>query len=101
MDMFLDPNEVQIIKRYANRKLYHVQKHQYVTLSEVGDLVSKEYKVLVIDNTTKNNITSQTMLQVLFDRERSAIASSNDEVMYTNLIKNYTSISSMMEESNG
>jgi polyhydroxyalkanoate synthesis repressor PhaR len=67
-------NEVRIIKRYQNRKLYDTYQSCYVTLEEISQIVREGHEIQVIDNRTKNDITYMTQIQLLFDQERKAVA---------------------------
>jgi polyhydroxyalkanoate synthesis repressor PhaR len=65
-------NEVRIIKRYQNRKLYDTHQSCYVTLEEIAQIVREGSDIQVIDNKTKVDITYITQIQLLFDQERKA-----------------------------
>ena len=60
----------KVIKRYANRKLYDTETSQYITLKAVVGLVTSGRKVQVIENSTKNDITSQTLVMALVETEK-------------------------------
>ena len=60
----------RIIKRYANRKLYDMSESCYITHDEIADLVSRGEDITIIDNRTKEDLTSATLTQILFDKER-------------------------------
>jgi polyhydroxyalkanoate synthesis repressor PhaR len=63
-------NDVRIIKRYQNRKLYDTHQSCYVTLEEISQIIREGHEIQVIDNKTKNDITYMTQIQLLFDQER-------------------------------
>lgn len=75
---------MRIVKRYQNRKLYDTKDSQYVTLQQLGEIMQND-DVQVIDNKSKNDITYQTKLQVLFDRQRNSDNTNNQVV--TNILK--------------
>ena len=75
-------NEVRTIKRYQNRKLYDTHQSCYVTLEEIAHIVREGHEIVVIDNRTKNDITYNTQIQLLFDQERKS-----DKVGDTELLK--------------
>lgn len=75
---------MRIVKRYQNRKLYDTKDSQYVTLQQLGDIMQND-DVQVIDNKSKNDITYQTKLRVLFDRQRNSDNTNNQLV--TNILK--------------
>lgn len=57
----------QIVK-YKNRKFYDKKKSGYVTLKQLGDYIRNGENVQVLDHTTKNDITYNTLVNVLSDR---------------------------------
>jgi len=59
-----------IIKKYANRKLYDVKEKKYVNLSEISRLIREEVEVKVIDNKTKEDITSLVLAQIIVEQEK-------------------------------
>lgn len=62
----------KIIKRYQNRKLYDTQQSCYVTLDDIAKMIRANEEVMVIDNKTKNDITSATLTQIIFEAEKKA-----------------------------
>jgi polyhydroxyalkanoate synthesis repressor PhaR len=50
-----------LIKRYSNRKMYSVAASDYVTLSEISELIAGGADVLVVDDKTKADITEQVI----------------------------------------
>jgi polyhydroxyalkanoate synthesis repressor PhaR len=60
----------RIIKRYANRKLYDMSDSRYVTLDQISEMIRNGEDVKVIDNSTKDDLTSVTLAQILFEEER-------------------------------
>jgi polyhydroxyalkanoate synthesis repressor PhaR len=63
-------SEPRTIKRYANRKLYDTQASRYVTLDQIAELVRAGEDVQVIDNTSKEDLTSVTLAQIIFEEEK-------------------------------
>lgn len=66
----MENNEVKIIKRYQNRKLYDTHQSCYVTLEEISQMIKNGDNLRVIDNKTKNDITQSTLTQLLYESER-------------------------------
>ncbi len=62
--------EARIVKRYSNRKLYDTVESRYVTLPQIAELVRKGEDVRIIDNNTKEDLTSVTLAQILYEEER-------------------------------
>jgi len=70
----------RVIKRYANRKLYDTRDSRYVTLPQIAELVRSGEDVRIIDNRTKENLTSVTLAQIIYESEKSAEESSRQGV---------------------
>jgi polyhydroxyalkanoate synthesis repressor PhaR len=62
--------EPKIIKRYTNRKLYDTVESRYVTLDEIAGMVKSGTEVRIIDNRTKEDLTSVTLAQIIFEEEK-------------------------------
>lgn len=56
---------VQIIKKYANRKLYHTSRKQYITLEGIAEIIHAGQQVQVVDNETGEDITAHILTQVV------------------------------------
>src|SRR3954463_9578190 len=56
---------VQTIKKYANRKLYHTNRKQYITLDGIAALIQAGDAGQVLDNETGEDITAQILTQVV------------------------------------
>ena len=62
--------EPKVIKRYANRKLYDTVESRYVTLEEIAEMVKAGTEVRIVDNRTKEDLTSVTLAQIIFEEEK-------------------------------
>jgi polyhydroxyalkanoate synthesis repressor PhaR len=62
--------EPKIIKRYTNRKLYDTVESRYVTLDEIAEMVKAGADVKILDNRTKEDLTSVTLAQIIFEEEK-------------------------------
>src|SRR5512136_2852729 len=62
--------EPKVIKRYANRKLYDTVESRYVTLEEIAEMVKAGTEVRILDNRTKEDLTSVTLAQIIFEEEK-------------------------------
>jgi polyhydroxyalkanoate synthesis repressor PhaR len=56
---------MQIIKKYANRKLYHTNRKQYITLDGIARLVQSGEVVQILDNETGADITASILAQIV------------------------------------
>lgn len=59
------PEPMQLIKKYANRKLYHTNQKQYITLEGIAKLVQEGATVQVLENETGEDITADILAQVV------------------------------------
>ncbi len=75
-----------LIKRYANRKLYDTETKRYVTLDDLADFVRRGEDVRVVDHATGEDLTSQTLFQVVFEEEKK-IGGLLPQVFLTRLIR--------------
>lgn len=62
--------DARLIKRYANRKLYDTQHSRYVTLDQISEMIRTGDDVQIIDNKTKQDLTSVTLAQIIFEEEK-------------------------------
>jgi polyhydroxyalkanoate synthesis repressor PhaR len=66
----LRTKEPKVIKRYTNRKLYDTVESRYVTLDEIAQMIKGGAEVKIIDNRTKEDLTSVTLAQIIFEEEK-------------------------------
>jgi len=55
------------IKRYTNRKLYDTESSEYVSLNDIAEMVRRGETVEVVDNTTGEDLTAQTLTQIILE----------------------------------
>jgi polyhydroxyalkanoate synthesis repressor PhaR len=65
-----ETNPVRLIRRYANRKLYDVEKSCYIKLDEIGELVRSGVDIRVEDKATGQDVTARTLTHLLHQEER-------------------------------
>ena len=63
-------SETRIIKRYANRKLYDTEHSRYVTLDQISGMIRNGDDVKIVDNKTKEDLTTVTLAQIIFEEEK-------------------------------
>jgi polyhydroxyalkanoate synthesis repressor PhaR len=61
-----------LIKRYANRKLYDTALSRYITLDRISDMLKSGQEVEVVDSKTGDDLTAVTLAQVMFEQEKKA-----------------------------
>lgn len=66
------PNEkddIVVIKKYANRRLYNTETSSYVTLEDLREMVAIGRDFLVCDAKTGADITRSVLTQIIFEME--------------------------------
>ncbi len=63
-------SERRVIKRYANRKLYDTLHSKYVTLEQIAEMIRDGDDVRIVDNKSKDDLTSITLAQIIFEEEK-------------------------------
>lgn len=61
--------EATVIKKYANRRLYHTGTSSYVTLEDLAGLVRNGEDFVVYDAKSGEDITRSVLAQIIFDEE--------------------------------
>ena len=70
--------KLKLIKKYKNRRLYDLDKSQYVTVEDLQNYVLEDIDFRVIDATNEKDLTNSTLLQIFVELEsHSAEALSN------------------------
>jgi len=62
-------NQVRLIKKYPNRRLYDTKTSSYITLADVKQMVLKHEDFQVVDAKTSDDLTRQILLQIILDEE--------------------------------
>ena len=58
-----------VIKKYANRRLYHTGTSTYVTLEDLAEMVRQGEDFLVYDAKSGDDITRSVLTQIIFEQE--------------------------------
>ncbi|HET9650682.1 MAG TPA: polyhydroxyalkanoate synthesis regulator DNA-binding domain-containing protein, partial [Usitatibacter sp.] len=59
----------RIIKKYPNRRLYDTETSNYITLSEVKQLVLSHTDFRVVDAKSNEDLTRSILLQIILEEE--------------------------------
>lgn len=62
-------DDIAIIKKYANRRLYNTQTSIYVTLEDLYKMVLANEHFKVVDAKSGQDLTQSTLAQIIFDEE--------------------------------
>ncbi len=65
----MDEN-LRVIKRYSNRKLYDMTDSRYITLDRIAEYVRAGQEIQVVDNQTQEDLTAVILSQILFEQEK-------------------------------
>ncbi|ACB81815.1 MULTISPECIES: polyhydroxyalkanoate synthesis repressor PhaR [Methylorubrum] len=61
-----------VIKKYANRRLYHTGTSTYVTLEDLATMVQNGEDFIVYDARSGDDITRSVLAQIIFEQENKA-----------------------------
>lgn len=62
-------DNVRLIKKYPNRRLYDTKTSSYITLADVKELVLKTEDFQVVDAKSGEDLTRSILLQIILDEE--------------------------------
>jgi polyhydroxyalkanoate synthesis repressor PhaR len=63
-------NDIILLKKYSNRRLYDTEKSQYVTIENVSDMIKKDREVKIIDAQTKEDVTAFILSQIIMEEAK-------------------------------
>jgi polyhydroxyalkanoate synthesis repressor PhaR len=73
---------IRLIKRYGSRKLYDTEESRYVSLDEIGAWVRQGQEIRVVDNQTSDDVTAQTLTQVILEEGRKGTSFPPSELLH-------------------
>jgi polyhydroxyalkanoate synthesis repressor PhaR len=62
-------DDVVIIKKYANRRLYDTESSSYITLERLAEMVRQKRQFKVIDAKSGEDLTRGVLTQIIMDEE--------------------------------
>ena len=62
-------NQLRLIKKYPNRRLYDTKTSSYITLADVKQMVLKQEEFQVIDAKSGDDLTRAILLQIILEEE--------------------------------
>ena len=89
---------VRMIKRYESRKLYDTEESRYVSLDEIAQLVHEGQDVRVVDNGSGEDVTAQTLTQVILEEGRSGRAQLSIELLHDLVRKGEKALATGVEQ---
>jgi polyhydroxyalkanoate synthesis repressor PhaR len=89
---------IRLIKRYESRKLYDTEESRYVSLDEIAAWIRQGQEVRVVDNATNNDVTSQTLTQIILDEGRKGTSFLPSELLHDLVRIGERAVSTGMEQ---
>ncbi|HEY3568931.1 MAG TPA: polyhydroxyalkanoate synthesis regulator DNA-binding domain-containing protein [Thermoanaerobaculia bacterium] len=89
---------IRLIKRYESRKLYDTEESRYVSLDEIATWIRQGQEVRVVDNATNNDVTSQTLTQIILDEGRKGTSFIPSELLHDLVRLGERAVSTGMEQ---
>jgi polyhydroxyalkanoate synthesis repressor PhaR len=62
-------DDLVIVKKYANRRLYDTESSSYITLDRLAEMVRQKRQFKVVDAKSGEDITRQVLTQIIMDEE--------------------------------
>jgi polyhydroxyalkanoate synthesis repressor PhaR len=66
-------DDIRMIKKYPNRRLYDTATSSYITLADVKSLVLQQIGFKVVDAKTNDDLTRSILLQIILDEESGGV----------------------------
>jgi len=73
---------IRLIKRYGSRKLYDTEESRYVSLEELAGWIRSGQQIRVIDNKTADDVTPQTLTQIISEEGRRGTSLLPNDVLH-------------------
>jgi polyhydroxyalkanoate synthesis repressor PhaR len=80
--------DVILIKKYSNRRLYNTQISEYITHLELIELIKSDQAFKIIDAENKEDITRSVLIQIICEQEQKGYNLFPDSIL-KQLIKGY------------
>ena len=81
-------NQLRLIKKYPNRRLYDTKTSSYITLADVKQMVLKQEEFQVVDAKSGEDLTRQILLQIILEEESAGVPMFSSELL-SQLIRFY------------
>ena len=83
-------NQVRLIKKYPNRRLYDTKTSSYITLADVKQMVVRSEDFQVVDAKSGEDLTRQILLQIILDEESAGAPMFSSDLL-SQMIRSYGS----------
>jgi polyhydroxyalkanoate synthesis repressor PhaR len=81
-------NQLRLIKKYPNRRLYDTKTSSYITLADVKQMVIKQEEFQVVDAKSGDDLTRQILLQIILEEESAGAPMFSSDLL-SQLIRSY------------
>jgi polyhydroxyalkanoate synthesis repressor PhaR len=89
---------IRLIKRYGSRKLYDTEESRYVSLEELAAWIRSGQQIRVIDNKSSDDVTPQTLTQIISEEGRRGISLLPNELLHDLIRIGEQAVSSGVEQ---
>ena len=89
---------IRLIKRYGSRKLYDTEESRYVSLDELAGWIRRGQQIRVVDNKTSDDVTSQTLTQIISEEGRRGTSILPNELLHDLIRIGEQAVSSGVEQ---
>ena len=89
---------IRLIKRYGSRKLYDTEESRYVSLEELAGWIRHGQQIRVIDNKTQDDVTAQTLTQIISEEGRRGTSLLPNELLHELIRLGEQAVSSGVEQ---
>jgi polyhydroxyalkanoate synthesis repressor PhaR len=89
---------IRLIKRYESRKLYDTEESRYVSLEDISNWVRTGQEVKVVDNGTSEDVTAQTLTQIILDEGKKGTSLLPSELLHELVRVGERAVSSGVEQ---
>jgi len=83
-------NQIRLIKKYPNRRLYDTKTSSYITLADVKQMVLKQEDFQVVDAKSGEELTRQILLQIILEEESAGSPMFSSDLL-SQMIRSYGS----------
>ncbi|MEA3194516.1 MAG: hypothetical protein QOD26_2849 [Betaproteobacteria bacterium] len=81
-------NQLRLIKKYPNRRLYDTKTSSYITLADVKQMVLKTEEFQVVDAKSGDDLTRQILLQIILEEESGGVPMFTSDLL-SQMIRSY------------
>lgn len=84
-----ESEDIRLIKKYPNRRLYDTEESKYITLDDACQMVIDEVPFKVVDQKTGEDLTRSILLQIIMEQENSGESLFGNDVL-SEFIRHYS-----------